>query len=212
MRFCLVVSVAIAVCSGYADEGFGCPTNLNLTDEVRKTFLDTHNDLRRNVAHGKQENLIGFLAPAKNMYALKWDCDLEEQAQNSLSKCTLTEDVKAGRNNIAMTLVSTFPDDIYVSLAMNNWISPVKFFGKPKPTNAYDGSFCQFANMVHANTTKMGCAYKRCGEQFLVTCLYDKCGTIPNGLMWEEGEACMEDDECTTFYGSECHDGLCVLP
>ncbi|KIH50289.1 hypothetical protein ANCDUO_19633 [Ancylostoma duodenale] len=102
-----------------------------------------------------------------------------------------------------MTLVSTF-----LSLAMNNWISPVKFFGKARPTNAYDGNFCQFANMVHANSTRMGCSYKRCGDQFLVTCLYDN-GTIPNGLMWEEGEACQEDDECTTFYGSECHDGLC---
>lgn len=28
--------------------------------------------------------------------------------------------------------------------------------------------------MVHANTTKMGCSYKKCNDQFLVSCLYDK--------------------------------------
>ncbi|KAL6740870.1 hypothetical protein Aduo_014180 [Ancylostoma duodenale] len=50
--------------------GYNCPKDLASTDAMRAVFLDTHNDLRRNIALGKQENKVGFLGPAKNMYEL----------------------------------------------------------------------------------------------------------------------------------------------
>ncbi|ETN78062.1 hypothetical protein NECAME_03021 [Necator americanus] len=64
--------------------------------------------------------------------------------------------------------------------------------------------------MVHANTTTVGCAFKRCNGNVLVTCLYDKCGTKEK-LMWEMGQPCQRNGDCTTFDDSKCNEGLCEL-
>lgn len=35
---------------------------------------------------------------------------------------------------------------------------------------------------------------------------------VKEALLYEEGKACNDGDDCTTFYGSECEDGLCIAP
>ncbi|EYC07802.1 hypothetical protein Y032_0069g402 [Ancylostoma ceylanicum] len=76
--------------------GFECGRlKLKLTDDVRKTFLDAHNDLRRNIAHGKQENLIDLLAPAKNIYTV----GVDGSGLSAGSKCTRRD--RAAHDRIA---------------------------------------------------------------------------------------------------------------
>ncbi|RCN49706.1 SCP-like protein [Ancylostoma caninum] len=196
---------------GYAAADIHC-ASYTLSSAQRELLLEGHNEIRRNIAFGRQENKEGLppLGPAKNMYALDWDCDLEKKAEESLANCRLDEKVDAGRNMIQLNSnEGTLFDTDYMTIALSNWVAPVKFFGKKEPVNAYDGMHCQFTNMVHANTTKVGCSYKRCGENFLFACLYDKCG-VKEALLYENGQPCEEDDDCTTFYGSECSKGLCM--
>ncbi|RCN49709.1 SCP-like protein [Ancylostoma caninum] len=195
---------------GFVAADYNCDTKA-LSEDQRKLLLEGHNEIRRKIAFGELENKEGLppLGPAKNMYALDWDCDLEKKAEESLAQCTLNEKVDAGRNMILLN-GGTLGDTDYMTIALDTWVAPVKFFGKQVPTNKYDGMHCQFANMVHANTTKVGCSFKRCGDDFLFACLYDKCG-VKAELLWEEGQPCEDDDHCTTFYGSECEKGLCIM-
>ncbi|KIH52234.1 SCP-like protein [Ancylostoma duodenale] len=240
---------------GYVAADYYC-ASYTLSNAQRELLLEGHNEVRRNIAFGRQENKDGLppLGPAKNMYALDWDCELEKKAEESLAKCTLDEKVDAGRNMIQNsnhqvtvyvysqdwdcelekkaeeslakctldekvdagrnmiqlnTNGGTLFDTDFMTIALSNWVAPVKFFGKSEPVNKYDGMHCQFANMVHANTTKVGCSFKRCGENFLFACLYDKCG-VKEALLYENGQPCEQDDDCTTFYGSECEKGLCI--
>ncbi|KAL6740952.1 hypothetical protein Aduo_014255 [Ancylostoma duodenale] len=196
---------------GYVAADYNC-ASYTLSNAQRELLLEGHNEVRRNIAFGRQENKDGLppLGPAKNMYALDWDCELEKKVEESLAKCTLDEKVDAGRNMIQLnTNGGTLFDTDFMTIALSNWVAPVKFFGKQEPVNKYDGMHCQFANMVHANTTKVGCSFKRCGENFLFACLYDKCG-VKEALLYENGQPCEEDDDCTTFYGSECEKGLCI--
>ncbi|EPB71737.1 SCP-like protein [Ancylostoma ceylanicum] len=114
----------------------------------------------------------------------EWDCEMERKAQQAISNC-VSEAVPGsfGQNNIAMS-GGSLPDEIFASIAMSNRLNTVKFFGMNSPINEYDGMLCQFANtyaavkiaiqMAYSKATKLGCAYKKCSGNFLVTCLYDK--------------------------------------
>ncbi|ETN69966.1 SCP-like protein [Necator americanus] len=210
-----IASALVLVSLCIAEEDELCPKklelDLNLTEEQRRIFLNGHNDLRRRIAEGTQPNKNGLpkLGPAKNMYALKWDCFNEVLAQESMAACSLENPVDVSRNMMQMTNIPALNDSIYAHLAIDQWISQVMFFGKKEPTNVYDGTLCQFTNMVHANTTSVACALKRCKDNVLVTCLYDN-GTKEK-LMWEVGEPCKHDNDCTTFKDSKCSNGLCEL-
>ncbi|KAK6036837.1 SCP-like protein [Cooperia oncophora] len=80
------------------------------------------------------------------------------------------------------------------------------------PENKYvNPALYHFANMVHSKTTGIGCAYKVCGgTRLTVMCLYNKIGYYTNSVMWEKGNACRSDTDCTTYPGSSCSEGLCV--
>ncbi|RCN52101.1 SCP-like protein [Ancylostoma caninum] len=200
---------------------FSCPSDLTMSDGQRSIFLDGHNDLRRKVAFGRYENREGYpaIGPAKNMYALSWDCELERKAQQSVASCSLEQGPggEDGRNMMALSGSPSLSDDLYAQIAVLNWVSPVKFFGKNDPTNGYEERFCPFANvsgwraMANADTTKVGCSIKRCGRDFFATCFYDKCHTVENPLIFEKGEACRTGDDCTTFPDSDCDNGLCII-
>ncbi|EYB91860.1 hypothetical protein Y032_0201g1745 [Ancylostoma ceylanicum] len=205
----------LALLGHFAKAEFSCSSDLTLTDGQRRLFLDGHNDLRRNVAHGRYENREGYpvIGPAKNMYALSWDCELERKAQQSVASCSLEQGPggEDGRNMMALSGSPSLSDDLYTQIAVLNWVSPVKFFGKNDPTNEYEERFCPFANMANADTTKVGCSIKRCGRDFFATCFYDKCHTVGNPLIFEKGDACRTGDDCTTFPDSDCDNGLCIV-
>lgn len=92
--------------------------------------------------------------------------------------------------------------------------------------------------MAYSKSTKFGCAFKTCGEQFIVTCLYNhvlvhlhlrierkncsnavsnnenSCDTFrgnrPDTELWESGQPCRSNGDCTTYEGSTCSNGLCI--
>ncbi|KIH65027.1 SCP-like protein [Ancylostoma duodenale] len=80
----LLVVGSLALVQGTA---YKCSNREN-TDQLRDLYLNFHNDARRRVAQGKEPNKVGTLNPAKNMYKLSWNCDMEKKAQDHIRSCS----------------------------------------------------------------------------------------------------------------------------
>ncbi|KHJ74920.1 SCP-like protein [Oesophagostomum dentatum] len=65
--------------------------------------------------------------------------------------------------------------------------------------------------MAYSKMTKLGCAYKVCGNYLTMTCLYNGIAYYINQPMWETGTACTQAADCDTYSGSVCDGGLCSL-
>ncbi|VDM75877.1 unnamed protein product, partial [Strongylus vulgaris] len=200
---------------------FGC-SNSGITDAARLLFLNAHNEARLSVAQGLEPNKCGLLGPAKNMYKLQWDCDLEQQAQSYISNCPSALGSFSGYSQNLIRYTGIFTNPLSnVAAAVNGWWSAVRKYGSTDPDNKYVNSKTskQFGllygstfQMVHGKTTGIGCAYKVCPLTLYltVTCLYNKIGYYTNGVMWENGAPCTSAADCTTYAGSTCSGGLCV--
>ncbi|KHJ86531.1 SCP-like protein, partial [Oesophagostomum dentatum] len=80
--------------SGFADgnellTGHGEEPCINsaVAIEHRNFILYTHNRLRSKLAQGRQPNKEGMMGSGKNIYLLKWDCDLERFARTWTLSC-----------------------------------------------------------------------------------------------------------------------------
>ncbi|XGW33059.1 hypothetical protein V3C99_017511 [Haemonchus contortus] len=194
-------------------QAFGC-RNPEITNSMRSLFLNFHNDARLRVAKGVEPNRYGYLHPAKNMYKLQWDCNLEQKAQNLIAGCPQWMRMAGGMSrNFFTTYIrpKSNTSDIIAGI-LSKWWGEASVYGVSDPENKYTNTILyNFANMVHSSTTGIGCAYKVCDKSRLtVMCLYNKIGYIFDRPMWETGSACRSASECTTYPGSSCSDGLCI--
>ncbi|EPB79267.1 SCP-like protein [Ancylostoma ceylanicum] len=57
-------------------------------NDERLALFNGHNELRKDIAEGKQPNQQGKLPPAKNMYRLIYDCDMEVELMKEMDQCT----------------------------------------------------------------------------------------------------------------------------
>ncbi|CAJ0591346.1 unnamed protein product [Cylicocyclus nassatus] len=207
----LVFFIALAAVNAYKKPH--C-SNGKMTDKIRDLFLSFHNNARRRVAQGKEPNKVGKLHPAKNMYELEWDCKMEQQAQKAISSCS--DEIKNWANMAqnVMTWTSTggFDDPIKeIKSTLDIWWSKAKRHGVNDAGNRYTStSLYSFANMVHSETTKIGCTYNICKNKMVITCLYNEIGYSTNEIMWETGRACKTGADCTTYPNSGCSAGLCT--
>ncbi|KIH59111.1 SCP-like protein [Ancylostoma duodenale] len=72
----------------YSNADFNCAKEQN-KDNLRDLFLHFHNEARRRVADGRQPTANGKkLKSAKNMYKLKWNCTMEQIAQDHIETCS----------------------------------------------------------------------------------------------------------------------------
>ncbi|RCN36472.1 hypothetical protein ANCCAN_17647 [Ancylostoma caninum] len=191
---------------------YGCPTNPYIDDFMRDVFVGYHRVLRRRIAKGGQQpNNQGFLGPAKNMYDLKWDCGFERQAQAAIEQCNAHP-----RANVSQNIVSfagrTGPYSNWTNAVwgMIGWLSPASQYGINSQNEVTNVKQLNFGNMAYSKSSKFGCAFKTCGDQFIVTCLYNHVGNRPSTELWEGGEPCRTNGDCTTYGGSTCNNGLCV--
>ncbi|KAL6729232.1 hypothetical protein Aduo_000306 [Ancylostoma duodenale] len=95
-----------------------CKVGSGMTDKVRNTFLNLHNDIRSLVASGKAEDKLikdgkGFAPKAANMRKLEYNCGLEEMAAKYARKCLythsstesrMTSEGEAGENLFTITI------------------------------------------------------------------------------------------------------------
>lgn len=210
MAFLAAVLVLICL-GGTLAQTFGC-ANTKIDDRARKMFFDGHNDARRSMAKGLEPNKCGLLSTGKNVYELRWDCDLEAKAQEWADGCPSsfqTFDPTWGQN--IMTFTGTFSDPTAnAAAAVSSWWSQVRAGGLTDPDNKYtSSSIFAFANMANGKATAIGCAYAICGSKLSVNCIYNKIGYMTNAIIYEKGTACAADSDCTTYADSTCKNGLC---
>ncbi|KIH61786.1 SCP-like protein [Ancylostoma duodenale] len=120
------------------------------TDNVRETLLTAHNELRRTVAEGNQPNHQRTLPPAKNMYELQYDCDMEKEVKEEIEKCS-------GQ----ATLLEQYGQNFLVG-------SPI--------SNGSELHLKPIDPMVHAKTLRFGCGYKGdCNNNadIHISCIYN---------------------------------------
>ncbi|KAK6024142.1 SCP-like protein [Ostertagia ostertagi] len=203
--------VCLVLVSLYVKADYGCSEDLTQTDKTRKIFLDFHNDVRRNISTGIQPNrpvYSRFLGPAKNMYKLKWDCDLEKKAQYQVSSCTFKVPpgmcrLSMSQNSISVNYVNGKEEEA-LRFAQKNWMNPVTTYGVP-PNRKFFYRLETFANIANHKNMKLGCAYKVCGSEMLVACIYGTKRIPPMQELWENGRTC----ECDAHPDSFCSNGIC---
>ncbi|CAP34397.2 Protein CBR-VAP-1 [Caenorhabditis briggsae] len=210
----LVAVLVLAACLEGTFAQFGC-TNAKSSDRARKMFQDAHNDARRSMAKGLEPNKCGMLSEGKNVYELRWDCEMEAKAQTWADGCPSgfqSSDPTYGQN--IMTFSGTFADPVATAAsAVNSWWAQVRSGGLTDPDNKYtSSSIFAFSNMANGKATAIGCAYAICGTTLSVNCLYNKIGYMTNAIIYEKGTACAANSDCTTYADSECRNGLCYQP
>ncbi|RCN33189.1 SCP-like protein, partial [Ancylostoma caninum] len=128
-----------------------------------------------------------------------------------------------GGNNIVFTARGTPPVNFgapepLIRQALEKWWNPGKQHGLG-PGNRYPGQHVyNFASMINSATTEIGCSYKVCGtdrdseRKMEILCLYDDVAYMTNRILYDNGKACTKSEDCTTYRGSKCENGLCVKP
>ncbi|CCD66912.1 SCP domain-containing protein [Caenorhabditis elegans] len=207
----LAVVLLLACLERAVAQTFGC-SNTKINDQARKMFYDAHNDARRSMAKGLEPNKCGLLSGGKNVYELNWDCEMEAKAQEWADGCPSsfqTFDPTWGQNYA--TYMGSIADPLpYASMAVNGWWSEIRTVGLTDPDNKYTNSaMFRFANMANGKASAFGCAYALCAGKLSINCIYNKIGYMTNAIIYEKGDACTSDAECTTYSDSQCKNGLC---
>uniref|UniRef100_A0A7I5EC77 SCP domain-containing protein n=1 Tax=Haemonchus contortus TaxID=6289 RepID=A0A7I5EC77_HAECO len=191
-----------------------CPSQSEMTDEVRQMFLDKHNKFRSIVAKGEAKDALGGNAPkAAKLPKLTYDCDVESKAMEWIKKCEyesshLNKSLDLGENLFMTT--RTNDKVVAADQSTNSWFSSLAIAGVGKENIFkddlhYAGSH-YYTQMVWQDTHKLGCAAVACKRMMLVGCLYNPSGNIDGKLIYEIGEPCSGS-------GCKCSkdEGLCVV-
>ncbi|CAJ0601441.1 unnamed protein product [Cylicocyclus nassatus] len=195
-----------------------CPNSIGMTDEIRLTYLNLHNDRRSMLALGQAvKNDQTYMPGAKNMLKLTYDCELEVSALQYAGQCPKigSEDgSRGGQGENFFQLTETGMDFLNAAkTSARSWYSVViKYPGLGKTAkyraNHVGTPIITFTQMVWATSSKMGCAIVHCPPLYTAVCRYSPAGNIVGETVYEPGEACAN---CPS--GTECKwleaTGLC---
>ncbi|EPB74768.1 SCP-like protein [Ancylostoma ceylanicum] len=140
----------------------------------RHLFLDYHNEARLRVASGVEPNGYDeMLPPAANMYKLRWSCVLENEMQERLSKCaTEIPPLKGFGQNVMTiydhkgTLLAPLKE---IRETLRDWWGELELNEVSGSTISYTTEdLHNFANMVFADNTEIGCSYASCDDDEFV--------------------------------------------
>ncbi|RCN37084.1 hypothetical protein ANCCAN_17014 [Ancylostoma caninum] len=113
--------------------------------------------------------------------------------------------------------VPLLSDSELVETALNEWYAPVEKYGLHSENNTYtDLRLESFANMIYYKNNMFGCAVNRCNTSStrtpfiaIVLCLYS-CPPVYGAPLYESGNACQNNADCTLLPYSNCVEGLCA--
>ncbi|KAL6729041.1 hypothetical protein Aduo_000133 [Ancylostoma duodenale] len=154
---------------------FGCNSTA-VADKWRKTIVDFHNALRRNVAKGFQKTIDSKLMPyAKDMHELSWDCELEKIAKSQVCNPDGIPP-KYDDHYDVIILDSNVISDIGVQTraVLRKWTKGAEIIDlsdKPKFDPLMIGGF---GRMVYAKSTRIGCSMDYCNGRGMLMCVYNK--------------------------------------
>ncbi|KIH62013.1 SCP-like protein [Ancylostoma duodenale] len=135
---------------------------------------------------------------------------MEKRAQDHIKTCSggLVNFGSWGANTMSMGGSGLTNPRPAIERILNMWWGKVQQVGLGND-NKYPGpALYTFGNMVNAEATEIGCAYKVCGgNRMQVLCLYNEIGYMTGMTLYETGPACTG---CSK--GAPCDNGLCVKP
>uniref|UniRef100_A0A7I4YS58 SCP-like protein n=1 Tax=Haemonchus contortus TaxID=6289 RepID=A0A7I4YS58_HAECO len=204
------------------DSGSMCPDKNGMSDEVRKAFVDKHNEYRTLVAKGKAKNKLGGNAPpAARMLKMSYDCAIEENMMNYAKKCKFAHNSYKDRNGWGQNLYMTSGRNVNKTRAAENsvsaWFSELERKGVPKENRltmeVFNHGVGHYSQVVWQWSNKVGCAVVWCKDMTLVGCEYARAGNYLGSLIYEIGEPCKEDKDCNC---DKCkcdrEEALCIPP
>ncbi|ETN85461.1 SCP-like protein [Necator americanus] len=158
----------------------------------RNYILYTHNRLRSKLAQGRQPNKEGMMSSGKNVYLLKWDCDLERLAHDWAKTCpkfpVANAKIPSGSQLVKIFDISSHGNNIsqHIDDSMRSWWLEYKKHGNVDYKNRYSHrqSYYGWANvryfiffpeplivvilvhiapqMAKGKATRIGCSYSVC--------------------------------------------------
>ncbi|RCN34393.1 SCP-like protein [Ancylostoma caninum] len=169
-----MLSVAVLVlCISLSSAEWDC--NEKIPIEMRKQIVKYQNDFRQKLLEGEVKGANGKLKPAKFMKNLDWSCDFEKEAEsrcrngiintNGLQQTGAASDIIVGPG--------CYPKPLHFNdfkKAMNNWWSQA---GGYTDNLFKDRRREEFAQMMNANATKVGCSFEKKGRLTSILCLYN---------------------------------------
>ncbi|CAJ0588361.1 unnamed protein product, partial [Cylicocyclus nassatus] len=188
-----------------------CSSSGGMTDNVRETFLNTHNELRALVASGKAKDGLGGYAPqAAGMPKLTYDCEVERYAVAHAAKCQFKHSDKISRANTGENIYMRSPPYSKAKAAEDAskaWFNELEKFGVGNNLTLDSALFNRgvghYTQMVWQKTKAIGCAVADCNAMSFVVCNYKEAGNMLYGQIYEIGKP------CTKCPGS-CSNNLCV--
>ncbi|KAL6744420.1 hypothetical protein Aduo_017356 [Ancylostoma duodenale] len=187
-------------------------------DEIRMTFLNQHNDIRRRVAEGRVRMSNGKMTrKATKMRKLKYDCSLEMSAYKSAKRCedtvgntTVAENRKI-YNKISSNFALTAEQVVFYDWFQNEI---TRNGGHMKQQTGSQNLFLpklgipNFAKMVWDSHEKIGCVVHVCTRKNFtnVVCHYSPKGAKYGNTIYTMGPTC---NQCKLI-SATCEDGLCV--
>ncbi|EYC32787.1 hypothetical protein Y032_0002g1098 [Ancylostoma ceylanicum] len=177
--------------------------NPALTNELRRAFLDMHNDFRGRLARGQTEVSAGWgiAPPAALMYRMKYDCGAESYAQQSVANCRRTElpsYATGGHKQNLFVLNSAHANPkAVIHYALSRWWSQLARFGMRSNMMFYQSEYrrgarnvLKWAKMAWWNNRRVGCTVKNCGSFYLVSCMYSPGGLHINQHVYRVAAVC----------------------
>ncbi|KIH55317.1 SCP-like protein, partial [Ancylostoma duodenale] len=182
-----LLAVTFVVCT--RAQSSGC----TLDGNTRKQFLDFHNQKRRDVASGR----VKGYKKAENMYELSWSCELESKARQHIRSCPGTVEGlgSTGGNNMIWNGGRLQPKQL-IQQTLDAWWKPALQHSLG-PDNKYPGG--HLFNVANKN-------------MMIMKYYTDLKAYLTNKILYDTGRPCTKSEECTTYKGSTCKNGLCVKP
>jgi len=200
-------------------QAFGAPDRCSLemetggmSEELSKVMLDKHNQLRRRLAKGEEENWPS----AANMRKLVWSEELASSAQEQAEQCNPDGTFDVPRAEfVGISMLSdpgsnwTMTMDDFEKIVQHWYALKVDSFDFVDIPN-FGGTGISAGNATFsANTKAVGCGlviHSRENWRMLkLSCFYDGPGGHNSDPIYEEGPPC---SSCQP--GFSCDDGLCA--
>uniref|UniRef100_A0A7I4YUL1 SCP domain-containing protein n=1 Tax=Haemonchus contortus TaxID=6289 RepID=A0A7I4YUL1_HAECO len=210
----LAVAVALQVVLSTSVLADICKLNNGMTDEVRKAFLDVHNNRRSEVARGVAEDKLGGFAPkAAKMWKMNYDCKIEESIMEWVSKCDYGHSRKEGYGeNIWASSDNHVDLKKAAESSSNMWFAELEERGVGEELKFTEQLFkrivAHYTQVVWQDSTRLGCAVKWCDTVTFAACQYQTPGNVFGQNVYEKGEPCSKCDceKCQCSTGN----GLCL--
>nr|ALA23464.1 cap-4 [Haemonchus contortus] len=199
-----------------------CSDAEGMSDEVRKMFVEKHNEYRTQVAKGEAKNKLGGNAPkAARMLKMTYDCAIEENMMNYAKECKFAHNSYKDRNYWGQNLYMTSARNINKTRAAENsvsaWFSELEHKGVPKENRltmeVFNHGVGHYSQVVWQWSNKVGCAVVWCKDMTLVGCEYAPAGNYLGSLIYDIGEPCQNNEDCKC---DKCvcdrEEALCVPP